>query len=196
MTSSSTPAAASSIPMPTRCSWGTISDGNGPGVLQITDTTNTAGSLVQLAGTNTYSGGTIVTNTTLQVTNNASVGTGTVTLDNAVFQPDGLGGNLTFANDFRINNSLNGSAIDANGTTLTIAGNISDGNGAGKLTVLDGSFGSGTVVLLGNNTYTGGTEICNCATLQLGDATHTASLVGDITNFGAFNVVNANMSGV
>src|SRR4051794_27430814 len=154
MTSSSTPAAASSIPMPTRCSWGTISDGNGPGVLQITDTTNTAGSLVQLAGTNTYSGGTIVTNTTLQVTNNSSAGTGTVTLDNAVFQPDGLGGNLTFTNNFRINNSVNGSALDANGVVLTIAGNVGDGAGAGKVTILD-SAGGGSVVMLGNNTYTG-----------------------------------------
>ena len=119
-----------------------------------------------------------------------------MTLDNAVFQPDGLGGNLTFNNNFRINNSAAGSAIDANGTTLTIAGNISDGVGAGKLTMLD-SLGGGKVVLLGNNTYTGGTEIsCNCGSLQLGDATHTASLVGDITNFGRLDVVNANMSGV
>ncbi|MGE9009654.1 autotransporter domain-containing protein [Leptospira interrogans] len=170
---------------------------SGAGPLQITDSTNTAGTVVLLSGiNNTYTGGTVVTNTTLQVTNNNSVGTGTVTLDNAVFQPDGLGGNLTFNNNFRINNSAVGSALDANGVTLTIAGNISDGIGAGKLTVLD-SLGGGKVVLLGNNTYTGGTEIsCNCGSLQLGDATHTASLVGDITNFGRLDVVNANMSGV
>jgi len=174
---------------------GNISDGNGPGVLQITDSTNTLGSVVLLSGiNNTYTGGTVVTNTTLQVTNNHSVGTGTVTLDNAVFQSDGSGP-LTFANNFKINNSASGSAIDADGVTLTIAGNISDGTGAGKLTVLD-SAGGGSVVLLGANTYTGGTEICNCATLQLGDTTHTASLVGDITNFGRLDVVNANVSGV
>lgn len=171
---------------------GTISNGNGPGVLQIVDTAG-GGGVTSLAGTNTYTGGTIVTDTTLQVTNSSSVGTGTVTLDNATFQADGLG-NITFTNNFRINSSGAGGTIDANGVILTIAGNISDGAGAGKLTV--DSAGGGTVVLLGNNTYTGGTEICNCVTLQLGDATHTASLVGNITNFGRLDVVNANTSGI
>ncbi len=172
---------------------GNITDGNGPGALTIID--STGGGMTELAGTNTYSGGTTVTNTTLQVTNNASVGTGTVTLDEARFQTDGLGGNLTFTNNFQINNSASGSIIDASGVVLTIAGNISDGAGAGKLTI-DDRFGGGKVVLLGNNTYTGGTEICFCGTLQLGDATHTASLVGAITNFGQLAVVNANLSGV
>ncbi|MBR1142898.1 autotransporter domain-containing protein [Bradyrhizobium sp. AUGA SZCCT0431] len=171
---------------------GNITDGNGPGSLQITDSAG-GGGVTSLAGTNTYTGGTTVTNTTLQVTNSSSVGTGTVTLDNAVFQADGFG-NITFTNNFRINNSGAGGTIDANGIILTIAGNISDGAGAGKLTV--DSAGGGTVVLLGNNTYTGGTEICNCVTLQLGDATHTAALVGDITNFGRLDVVNANTSGI
>lgn len=168
---------------------------SGAGELRITDSTNIGGTVVLLSGTNnTFSGGTVVKDTTLQVTNNNSVGTGTVTLDNAVFQSDGLGGPLTFNNNFKINNSAAGSAIDANGVTLTIAGSISNGVGAGKLTVLD-TAGGGAVVLLGNNTYTGGTEIC-CATLQLGDATHTASLLNDITNSGTLNVVNANLSGV
>jgi autotransporter-associated beta strand protein len=174
---------------------GNISDGNGPGALTIIDSTGGGVGITELAGTNTYTGGTTVINTTLQVTNINSIGTGTVTLDNARFQTDGLGGNLTFTNNFQINNSASGSIIDASGVELTIAGNISDGIGAGKLTV-DDRVGGGKVVLLGNNTYTGGTEICFCGTLQLADATHTASLVGDITNFGTFNVVNANLSGV
>jgi autotransporter-associated beta strand protein len=148
-----------------------------------------------LSGTNTYTGGTDVNLGTLQVTNNASVGTGTVTLDDALFQADGVS-NLTFTNNFKINNSINGSAIDANGVSLTIAGNITDGIGPGKLTVLDSSFGSGTLVLLGTNTYSGGTFICTCAALQLGDATHKASLVGDITNEGLFAIVNANTSAI
>ena len=169
---------------------GTISNGNGTtGVLQLAGLGTTV-----LSGSNTYTGGTNVLNATLQVTNNSSVGSGTVTLDNALFQADGVS-NLTFSNNFRINNSAIGSAIDANGTTLTIAGNITDGTGAGKLTVLD-TFGGGTVVLLGNNTYSGGTTICFCAALQLGDASHMASIIGDITNEGQFVIVNANMSGV
>ncbi|MGY4161837.1 autotransporter-associated beta strand protein [Bradyrhizobium sp. USDA 4461] len=100
------------------------------------------------------------------------------------------------ANNFKINASAIGSAIDANGVTLTIAGNIADGNGPGKLTVLDNSGGLGRVVLTGTNTYTGGTTICDCATLQLGDATHTASIVGEVTVDGKFDIVNANTSGI
>ncbi|WP_246741216.1 autotransporter outer membrane beta-barrel domain-containing protein [Bradyrhizobium sp. 1(2017)] len=38
--------------------------------------------------------------------------------------------------------------------------------------------------------------ICNCGSLQLGDASHTASIIGAVTNEGLFNVVNADMSGV
>ena len=39
-------------------------------------------------------------------------------------------------------------------------------------------------MLLGNNTYSGGTTICACAALQLGDAQPLASIIGDITNEG------------
>jgi autotransporter-associated beta strand protein len=152
--------------------------------------------LLILSGSNSYSGGTTVDGFgTLQVTNNASVGTGAVTLGSGVFQADGLS-DLAFTNNFKLNTSFNGSTIDANGATLTIAGNITDGNGPGKLMVQDSSFGSGALVLLGTNTYTGGTFICVCASLQLGDATHKASLVGDITNQGQFAIVNANTSAI
>jgi autotransporter-associated beta strand protein len=175
---------------------GNISNGNGStGVLQLIDSTNSSGSVVVLSGTNnTYTGGTNVVNTTVQVNNNSSVGTGTVTLENADFQAEGST-NLTFTNNFKINNTTFGSAIDAFGSRLTIAGNISDGNGPGMLNVLD-SIGGGAVVLLGNNTYTGGTFICSCGTLQLGNATHTASIVGAVENEGLFNIVNANTSGI
>ena len=144
---------------------GIISDGNGPGLLQITDTAG--GGVTILSGANTYTGGTLVSGTVLQVNNNASVGTGTVTLDNAIFQTDNTI-DLTFTNNFQINITAGGGTLDANGKVLTIAGNISDGNGPGQLRVAD-TFGGGRLVLLGNNTYSGGTEICFCSTLQLGD---------------------------
>nr|WP_244064782.1 autotransporter domain-containing protein [Bradyrhizobium sp. Ce-3] len=174
---------------------GVIADGAGGGVLRLIDSSASGFSNVQLSGANTYSGGTQVVDTTVVVTNNKSVGSGAVTLDNAVFQADGLG-NLTFGNNFKINASAIGSAIDANGVTLTIAGNIADGNGPGKLTVLDNSGGLGRVVLLGTNTYTGGTSICDCATLQLGDAGHTASIVGEVAVDGKLDIVNANTAGI
>ncbi|MCK1366765.1 autotransporter domain-containing protein [Bradyrhizobium sp. 62] len=56
--------------------------------------------------------------------------------------------------------------------------------------------GPGILALLGANTYTGGTFICSCAALQLGDATHTASIVGAVVNDGLFSVVNADTSGI
>ncbi|WP_244485491.1 autotransporter outer membrane beta-barrel domain-containing protein [Bradyrhizobium tropiciagri] len=174
---------------------GVIADGAGAGILRLIDSSASGTSNVQLSGVNTYSGGTLVVDTTVVVGNNKSVGSGTVTLDNASFQADGLS-HLTFGNNFKINASAIGSSIDANGTTLTIAGNITDGNGPGKLTVLDNSGGLGRVVLTGINTYTGGTTICDCATLQLGDAGHTASIVGQVNVDGKFDIVNANTAGI
>ncbi|WP_458158836.1 autotransporter outer membrane beta-barrel domain-containing protein [Bradyrhizobium sp. 18BD] len=172
---------------------GIISDGSG----------FTGGSLVKigtgtltLTAANTYTGGTTISDGILQVGDNSAVGTGAVTLDGGLFQADGTT-DLTIANHFRINNTLAGGAIDANGTVLTIAGNISDGNGPGKLTVLDGTFsGVGVVTLLGTNTYTGGTLICSCGSLVLGDSTHKASIIGAVTNEGRLAFVNANNSGI
>jgi len=182
---------------------GIIDNANSGQSIEIINNIGGAGAQVQLlgsstlvlSGTNSYSGGTLITAGAVQVTNASSVGTGTVTLNGGLFQvQSGIAG-VTFSNDFKINNSPFGSAIDANGTTLTIAGNISDDNGHGQLTVQD-SFGGGKVVLLGNNTYTGGTTICLCGTLQLGDATHSASLVGPVINEGTFRIFNANTSGI
>lgn len=56
--------------------------------------------------------------------------------------------------------------------------------------------GAGTLALLGANTFTGGTFICTCGSLQLGDATHNASIVGAVTNEGLFRIVNADNSGI
>ena len=170
---------------------GVAADGAGAGMLRVIDS-NGGGSL-QLSGFNTYTGGTLVTGTTLIVSSNSSVGTGAVTLDSSSFKADGAG-DLIFTNKFQLNTG--GGTLDAFGRTLTVAGNITDGNGPGHLTVRDSSGGGGMVVLLGNNTYTGGTLIfCSCGSLQLGDVSHTASIIGDITNEGQFNIVNANLSG-
>ncbi|HEV7407128.1 MAG TPA: autotransporter-associated beta strand repeat-containing protein [Bradyrhizobium sp.] len=155
-----------------------------------------------LGGANTYSGGTLITNGgTLRANNStpgvsSSVGTGTVTLDNGQFQAGAA--NLTFSNNFTINNSFSlGSAFDNNGKTLTLSGIIADGNED-----INGRFGSvtfvgsGKTILTGDSTYTGGTTICSCATLQLGTAASPGSIIGAITNEGTFNIVNSNTSGI
>jgi len=131
---------------------GVIADGTGASVLNVID--STGGGNLELSGLNTYSGGTLVSGATLIVTNNSSVGTGTVALDNnGLFQADGFS-SLTFANNFRINSG--GGRIGSNGTALTIAGSIS---GPGQLSIFDSSFGSGVVALTGASNYTGGTFI-------------------------------------
>jgi autotransporter-associated beta strand protein len=153
-----------------------------------------------LTNANTYAGGTLIANgSTLRVTNStpgvsSSVGTGTVTLDNGQFQAGGA--NLSFSNNFAINNTTVGSAIDTNGRRLTISGNITDGNGPGALTVRDSTASGGVLVLTGANTYTGGTTICNCATLQLGTVAQSGSMVGPVDNEGVFNVVNSSSAGI
>jgi autotransporter-associated beta strand protein len=164
------------------------------GIVGSNSITVTGPGVLALAGSNTYSGGTTVSGFgTLQVTDNSSVGTGTVTLQDGLFQASSR--DLTFSNNFRINNTAAGSAIDTNGVTLTIAGNITDGNGPGALTVLD-SFGGGRVILTGTNTYSGGTTICSCGTLQLGTLATMGSIVGAVTNEGVFNIINANTAGI
>ena len=146
-----------------------------------------------LSGSNSYSGGTTVSNFgSLQVTNNNAVGTGTVALSIGMFQAGGAS-NLTFGNNFNISDTVSGNIIDANGVKLTLNGNIT---GTGQLTVQDSSFGAGALILNGTNTYTGGTTICTCGTLQLGDAAHTGSIVGAVTNENIFNIVNANTAGI
>jgi hypothetical protein len=144
-------------------------------------------SALTLFSANTYSGGTTISGFgTLSVVDNHALGTGTVTLDNGVFQAGGP--NLAISNNFKIDNTAAGSVIDTPGFALTISGDITDGSGgAGKLTV--GSFGGGVVIFTGTNTYSGGTTICSCITLQLGDATHTSSIVGAVTNFGILDIV-------
>jgi autotransporter-associated beta strand protein len=165
---------------------GTISDGNGAGALQFVDSFGFGRTV--LSGANTYSGGTTVTGTTLQVNNNSAAGTGAITLDAAEFRAGA--NNLSIANNFNINNTFFfGSAIDNNGNNLTLSGVIADGNGPGALSF----FGAGKTTLTGANTYTGGTFICSCSTLQLGNGGTTGSIVGDVINGGTliFNRSNS-----
>ena len=78
-------------------------------------------------------------------------------------------------------------------TAATFAGTIKDG-ATGAVEVWIGGFGStGTAIFTGANTYTGGTVICDCATLQLGNGGTTGSIIGDVDNGGTliFNRSNA-----
>ncbi len=75
-------------------------------------------------------------------------------------------------------------------TSATFAGTIKDG-ATGQLQLdIDGS---GITTFTGINTYTGGTLICFCSTLQLGDGGTTGSIVGNVENNGTliFNRSNS-----
>jgi outer membrane autotransporter protein len=111
-----------------------------------------------LTANNTYTGGTIVSAGTLQVTNNNSVGPGAVTLNGGIFQAGADG--LNISNPFNVNTT--GGAVDTNGNTLTLAGVIADGNGPGALA----KIGSGTLVLTAASSYTGPTFV-NGGTLSV-----------------------------
>ena len=123
-----------------------------------------AGSLEQrgsgttvLTGTNTYTGGTIISAGTLQIGDGATSGS--------------IVGNVADAGVLAFNRS------DA----TIFAGAVS---GAVSLE----QRGSGTTVLTGTNTYTGGT-IISAGTLQIGDGATSGSIVGNVADAGvlAFN---------
>ncbi|MDC9837861.1 autotransporter outer membrane beta-barrel domain-containing protein [Rhizobium binxianense] len=77
---------------------------------------------------------------------------------------------------------LNNSLLAFNRSDAFLVPGIISGSGAVE------QNGSGTTVLAGNNTYTGGTTI-NAGTLQLGNGGTSGSIVGDVANDGslAFN---------
>jgi fibronectin-binding autotransporter adhesin len=120
-----------------------------------------SGTLV-LSGSNTYSGGTILTQDAGPnecVTNDAGFGTGPITWagDNTVCYL----GNLTFSNT--VNLASNATATQSTmGNNVTFSGPIS---GPGNLNKID----LGTLVLSGSNNYSGGTTIGQGA-LQLANS--------------------------
>jgi outer membrane autotransporter protein len=115
--------------------------------------TEAGGGVLVLSGDNTYAGGTTISAGTLQVGNGGATGS--------------LGSGPV----------LDNSALAFNRSgTVTVPGAIT---GTGSLT--QESPAGGTLVLTGENTYTGGTTIIS-GILELGSGGTTGSIVGNVTN--------------
>jgi fibronectin-binding autotransporter adhesin len=108
-----------------------------------------------LTGTNTYTGGTAIA-----AGSTLQVGDG------------GRSGSI-------VGNVANDGTLAFNRADTVVFGG--DVTGAGALR----QDGAGTLILIGNNTYSGGTTIAAGATLQLGVGGDSGSIIGDVANSGA-----------
>jgi autotransporter-associated beta strand protein len=134
------------------------------------------GTLV-LTGANTYSGGTTVHGGALSVSDDGNLGdaSGGLTLDGGTLQVTGTSFTGS-ARDIVLGAGGGGFIIADAGNTFTLAQAL-DGSGA-----LD-KAGAGTLVMIGNNSYGGGTTI-SAGTLQVGAGGTAGSLVGDVVDNG------------
>jgi autotransporter-associated beta strand protein len=120
-----------------------------------------------ISGAATYTGGTTIENGIIQLGNGGAGGS--------------ILGNVTFcsnAADPNCNTGTNKALVFDRSDVSTFSGSIT---GPGQVA----QIGSGTVALLGTNTYTGGTTISS-GTLQLGNGGTTGSIVGNVTDNGTF----------
>jgi autotransporter-associated beta strand protein len=142
-----------------------------------------------LTGSNSYTGGTTLNTGTLAISNNAAFGSGTVT-----FASDSLVmalSNLTVSNAYRIANSVTGTFDVGTSLAFTNSGII---GGAGILA----KTGTGTLILSGSNSYSGGTLVSegtlagNSTSLQ-GPVSNNSSVVFNQTASGTYDGI---MSGI
>jgi len=128
-----------------------------------------AGTLV-LSGANTFSGGITVAGGTLSLGSNTAAGTGTITTTGSVidYAVDGM----VVANPININSNDTQLQVLA-GISATQSGDISETGGPRPLE----KIGDGTLVLTGNNTYTGVTTV-SAGTLVAGSANALGTTAG------------------
>jgi fibronectin-binding autotransporter adhesin len=187
---------------------GTISDYGSPAMLKITGPTT-------LAGSNTYSGGTTVCNTSVTVENNSGLGSGPLTANSSTVSFDSPGDspalNYATLNNSTLNfngtgpvilNNLTmmcGSIVDfAPGTTATLENPVSDAPGSDN--TIETGTGTSLIFLLGedptyNGEITGGgsVSVTSAGGNALLDLAGTNTYSGGTTvNSGALLVADSN----
>jgi autotransporter-associated beta strand protein len=147
----------------------------------------------------------------------STAGSATITTNNggnAIFQDSSTGGNARFVTNaggtFDIStlttSGMTAGSIEGAGNyilgarALTVGSNNLSTEVSGVISGTGGSLiktGSGTLILSGANTYTGGTTVDN-GTLQLGTASSMGSIVGAVTvnANNTLNLVNTDTSGI
>ena len=152
---------------------GTVS---GSGNLTVTDSSTAGNGVLILSGTNSYSGGTTVNSGTLRLGSSTALpGSGTVSVS---------GGTLDF-NGFNqtIGSLSGGGTISLGSASLTVGGNNASTTFTGVLTGTGGlvKTGTGTLILDGVNTFTGGTTVSG-GVLEVGDTAHPgATILGPVS---------------
>ncbi|RJG41438.1 autotransporter domain-containing protein [Mesorhizobium sp. DCY119] len=161
--------------------------------------TKTGEGMMELSGTNGYSGGTTISQGKIAISDDANLGAATGQL---ILNGGTLGTLADIETDRAISlGALGGSFAPDLGTQLTLGADI---DGIGGLEV----DGRGTLVLTGTNSYQGGTTVSE-GTLVLGTTASgslsgsgglTTTILGPIVNSNYFisvvEVVNADLSGV
>ena len=159
-----------------------IVDGAIPASIALTD----SGTLI-LTGANTYSGGTFLNAGILAVNGDGNLGTGSLTFDGGTLEALAAGGGIVSSKAILLNTGGGTFLADAS-TTSTLSGPI---RGPGSFTL----SGTGTLILTGTNSYTGGTTISE-GTLQLGSTGTQGTIVGSVLNNATLQIVNENTSGI
>jgi len=142
-----------------------------------------------LAGASTYSGPTNVLLGTLAAgaTNVFSPASAFTVVSGGLLNLNGFNQSIgSLAGDGLVGNAGPGPATlttGGNNSSTTFSGVIFDAPGTMRLT----KAGAGTMILSGDNLYTGGTTI-SAGTLQLGDGGTSGSIVGNVANNGIFAV--------
>ena len=148
---------------------GTVTNGSGTVAL-----TKVGSGTLTLTGSNTYTGGTTISGGTLSLGSANAIGTsGTITFSGGTLQ-------FTSSNTTDYSSRFSTAAnqaynINTNGQSVTLASALTSSGGTLQ------KVGSGTLTLMGSNTYTGGTTISE-GTLQLGSGTVNGSIKGNITD--------------